>query len=186
LSGAPAVQERIKQSAVKWQSHANITFTFVNDPNESDIRIGIDLNGKSESLIGKDALKVPKGAETMHFGWLTPNSSQAEYDSVVLHEFGHALGAIHEHQSPGGTISWNKDFVYAYCQKNWGWSKEDADHNIFERYMPDQVIFSRLDRYSIMMYSFPPEWTTDGTSMPWNYQVSDGDKQFIGLVYPRK
>ncbi len=35
--------------------------------------------------------------------------------STVLHEFGHSLGLIHEHQSPfKGGFEWNKDEVRSY------------------------------------------------------------------------
>ncbi|WP_437321271.1 matrixin family metalloprotease [Sorangium sp. So ce385] len=40
----------------------------------------------------------------MNFGWLTLESTQADVESVVLHEFGHALGLIHEHQHPENGI----------------------------------------------------------------------------------
>ena len=35
--------------------------------------------------------------------------------STVLHEFGHSIGLIHEHQSPfKGGFEWNKDEVSAH------------------------------------------------------------------------
>lgn len=33
----------------------------------------------------------------MHFGWLRDDTDDVEWRRVVVHEFGHALGAIHEH-----------------------------------------------------------------------------------------
>ena len=167
-----------------WAKYANIKFAFIKDATAATIRIGVDLNGKSESKIGKEALVVPKGQETMHFGWLTKASSQAEYDSVVLHEFGHVLGNVHEHQLPDNGILWNKDVVYQYCVNNWHWTRDDVDHNIFEKYTPEQLIFTRLDPQSVMMYSFPKEWTTNGYSTPWNYTLSPEDTTFIARFYP--
>jgi serralysin len=184
LSGDPTVQQRIQDSAMTWTKHANIKLAFTKDVTAAAIRIGIDLNGMSESEIGNQALKVPKGKETMHFGWLTKASSQAEVDSVVLHEFGHVLGNVHEHQLPNTNIAWNKDFVYKYCENNWHWKKEDVDHNIFEKYTPEQLVFTRMDPQSIMMYSFPKEWTTNGVSTPWNYKLSAEDTAFIARFYP--
>ena len=54
-----------------------------------------------------------------------------EYERVVVHEFGHALGAIHEHQNPKGGIEWNLPAVYKYFAgpPNF-WSKEDVDVNV--------------------------------------------------------
>ena len=36
----------------------------------------------------------------MNYGWLEPDTELREYQRVVRHEFGHALGMIHEHQNP--------------------------------------------------------------------------------------
>ena len=36
----------------------------------------------------------------MNYGWIDADSPEEELRSVVLHEFGHALGLIHEHQNP--------------------------------------------------------------------------------------
>src|SRR5438445_521773 len=75
-----------------------------------------------------------KDGETMHYGWLDRATPEVEYRRTVLHEFGHALGAIHEHQSPGGEIKWNKDVVYAWCaSNNPPWNPKDCDENIINR-----------------------------------------------------
>ncbi|NYF89923.1 M12 family metallopeptidase [Tunturiibacter empetritectus] len=185
LSGDPTVRERIKQSAMKWTDYVNVKFNFVDDPTQASIRIGVDGNGRSESEIGNDALQIDGTKETMHFGWLTTFSSQADYDSVVLHEFGHALGLVHEHQLPNTGIIWNKPYVYQYCKTQWGWTTDDVDQNIFNQYTPKQLIFTRMDTSSIMIYSFPSEWTQNNISAPWTYQLSDGDKQFMALQYPK-
>lgn len=187
LSGDPAVRARIQRSAMIWTTYLNVGLNFINDPSQAAIRIGVDLNGKSESLIGLDAVGIPASQETMHFGWLTAASSQADYDSVVLHEFGHAFGAIHEHQIPSSTIVWNKPLVYKYCLEQWGWSSDDVDHNIFEKYSADQLVFTRMDPDSIMMYSFPAAWTLNDppVSTPWNYKLSPADIQFMATLYPK-
>ena len=47
----------------------------------------------------------------MNLGWIHDSKSEDELRSVVLHEFGHALGAVHEHESPYASIPWNKEKV---------------------------------------------------------------------------
>ena len=47
----------------------------------------------------------------MNLGWIDQNKKPSAIRQVILHEFGHALGAVHEHESPYSTIPWNKDKV---------------------------------------------------------------------------
>jgi Matrixin len=114
LDGHPIVQTKIEYYASLWSQYANITFVFATDP-DAEIRISFKGQG-SWSAIGTDALVAeyyPYNSPTMNYGWLTPDSSEKDYSSVVLHEFGHALGMIHEHQNPTNPIQWNEQEVIA-------------------------------------------------------------------------
>jgi len=121
----------------------------------------------------------------MNYGWLTPDSADSEVSRVVLHEFGHALGCIHEHQNPAGGIKWNKEVVYAYYAgpPNF-WSKEDVDRNLFETYNEDLTVHTYLDAASIMMYPIDRHFTLDGFEVGLNTELSRADKDFIRQVYP--
>ena len=52
---------------------------------------------------------------------------------MILHEFGHALGLIHEHQNPIQAIDWNKPAVIADLSgpPN-NWDRDTIEHNMFE------------------------------------------------------
>jgi serralysin len=51
---------------------------------------------------------------------------------TVLHEFGHAIGLLHEQSYPGG-IKWKKTGeVYDWYQKTQGWDKEKVDVQVFK------------------------------------------------------
>jgi Matrixin len=187
LDGLPAVQTKVVHYAQQWCQYANITFAFGTDP-DAEIRISFRDEG-SWSAVGTDALVeeyFPRNKPTMNYGWLTPDSSEKDYSSVVLHEFGHALGMIHEHQNPANSIQWNEPVVIAALSgpPNY-WDEQTICFNIFERYERSHTQFTQFDPQSIMLYTFPKEWTNNGLEFPTNYTLSQTDKDFIKAHYPR-
>jgi hypothetical protein len=183
MDGDLAVQQKVEQVALTWMEHANLTLYLGDDP-EADIRISFQEQG-SWSYIGTQCHQIPRAQPTMNYGWLTPDSSDDEVFRVVLHEFGHALGCIHEHQNPAGGINWNKKAVYEYYAGPPNlWSPEEVDHNLFETYAKDLTVYSDLDAQSIMMYPIPREFTLDEFEVGLNTALSEADKEFIRQQYP--
>lgn len=182
MDGDPIVQQKVAAIVHEWSKHANIKFQLVTDPNVAEIRISFKQQG-SWSYLGTDCLSIAKNQPTMNYGWLQPNSTNETYTSVVLHEFGHALGCIHEHQNPGGTINWNKEAAYQYYGRQ-GWSREMVDRQVFQKYQQSQTQFTQIDAKSIMMYPIPKSLTTDGFEAGFNAVLSAMDKQFIAQMYP--
>jgi hypothetical protein len=177
------LQQRIMDAASEWSKEANITFVAGNHA-KSDIRISTVPNNRSWSYVGRDATRFAQDVPTMQFGWLTPTSSNEELSAVVLHEFGHALGAHHEHQHSESTMQWNEPVVLKACA-SMEWSEAECRFNILDRLSPQGLRFTRMDRTSIMMYAFPPAWTKNGVGTPWNTTLSTLDRQFIRTLYPR-
>src|SRR5262249_25408881 len=151
----------------------------------AEIRIGFDPAMGSSSYVGTDSLAVPMALPTMNFGWLSPESSAETYSSAVLHEFGHALGMIHEHQSPPAHIRWDEPRWIEDAWETMGWSEQTVKEQICEPAKENETNFSAFDPTSIMMYSFPKEWTLNGFSAPWNTKLSDQDKAFMSKQYPK-
>lgn len=174
--------EQVKRYAKEWELFANIKFDFQNNGNGM-IRVGFKPNG-SWSQIGRDALNVSSEKTTMNFGWLgSVNAGFAR--QVILHEFGHALGFIHEHQRVDAIINWDKEKVYTYyAQPPNNWSREMTDQQIFQKYASSGTNYSTYDQLSIMQYPVPAELTKDGSRIDWNMDLSVTDKQYAGLYYP--
>ncbi|MFZ1676231.1 MAG: hypothetical protein WBP41_19270 [Saprospiraceae bacterium] len=165
--------------------NANLKLRFLSGKNAM-IRISFIADEGSWSYVGTECKDIPANEPTMNFGWLRDNTNEAEWERVVVHEFGHALGCIHEHQNPTGGIKWNKPVVYAYYKRKPNeWEPEDVDSNIFEKYSSNITQFTQMDRDSIMAYYIPPAFTTNGFSMPENSKLSPTDIAFIRAQYPK-
>lgn len=186
LGGEEAVQERVEKYAHQWEEFANVGFKFV-DEGPAVIRIAFTPNAGSWSYLGAGNLLhwFRQDLPTMNYGWLTPTTDEDEYSRVVLHEFGHALGCIHEHQHPEAGVPWDKEKAYEWYGKTNGWSRADVDAQVFNRYGKFMTQFSKFDPMSIMMYPVPEDLTIGDFKVGWNTRLSDTDKVFIGQLYPK-
>jgi hypothetical protein len=102
----------------------------------------------------------------------------------VLHEFGHALGLIHEHQSPASGIPWNRDAVYTSLSGSPNyWDRQTIDANLFQAYDQAETNYTRTDPDSIMMYPIPPSWTDGKYTVGLNSALSRTDLEFIRQIY---
>lgn len=188
LDGPKSVQTRVRDAALQWvgKKMANLRLTF-NDHKKQPgmIRISFRFNG-SWSAVGT----VCKGVKdlnqpTMNYGWLKEDSSDTDLNRVVLHEFGHALGLIHEHQNPAGGIQWNRSAVIADLSAPPNrWDAAKIEFNMFKPFDANATNFTALDPKSIMLYPVPSRWTTDGFSTGMNGKLSAADKEFIRKLYP--
>lgn len=186
LEGDAGLCERVASVAREWTrpGRANLQLRFV-EGSDADIRIAFEQGAGSWSYLGTDCRRIAADKPTMNYGWLEPDSGEAELRRVVLHEFGHALGLIHEHQNPKGGIRWNKPAVYADLGKPPNnWSRETIDNNMFKAYDVSQVAATTVDPDSIMMYPIPKSWTLDGFSAGLNNDLSVHDDTLIANQYP--
>jgi hypothetical protein len=177
VDGSAAQRDTVKQFAPRWIDHANLHFEFAQVP-DAEIRIAFADDG-AWSYVGTDARGIPASEPTMNFGWLD--------EAVVLHEFGHAIGLAHEHQNPEGGIQWNEPAVIRDLSGPPNhWDAATIRHNVLNRYAHDQVNGTEFDAQSIMLYSFPAEWTLDGFHTEPNTKLSLVDQSFAASarMYP--
>ncbi len=185
MDGDPTLHSRVEDAAREWSKYANIRFDFGDDP-EAEIRISF-LQPGAWSYVGTYALNIPQEEPTMNFGWLTAETPAEELIRVVLHEFGHALGCIHEHQHPENGIPWDIEKVYEFYMLTQGWDREMVYINVLYAYEKSVTQYSQFDPYSIMLYPIANELTIGDWEIPWmNSSLSEGDRAFIAAVYPRQ
>jgi len=104
----------------------------------------------------------------------------------VLHEFGHALGFDHEHQSIcGRNIEWNLPLLYSWTAITMGWDEDHTTEQIVNQVEKDTFIGSSYDKDSIMIYSYPKELTLNNIGTPYTLRLSPNDCITASLLYPK-
>jgi len=186
FEGDGYVLEKVKALFKEWETYANIKFEFVNK--NGDIRVAFVLNGSSWSALGRDAVARSIDQPTMNFGWLYPETEDKEYRRTVLHEIGHSLGCIHEHQNPdpNHAIRWKKEALYEYFKRTNNWDKEKVNINVIDRYDHEITSYSKFDNKSIMIYYIPPYLTEDNVAIGDENisELTETDKEFMKKWYP--
>lgn len=167
------------------QPYIGLRLNFVTDLSkggECDVRITFDSELGSYSLVGTDCIHSGSfgvHGETTNIGWIdAPSGFKFTYENVeytippngeyltggggvsggtILHEFGHILGMIHEHQTPFGTpFKWDRNQVLTIFSgaPNY-WDENTISENFFIDYNETGVYNgSSFDPNSIMKYAF--------------------------------
>lgn len=190
-----------------FQQYSNIKFSF--DPKgKKTIRISFNEKDGAYSAVGTDALNRAESDPTMNLGWLDPpgdKNSTGQFTfkgktytvpageprnnnqtgATIQHEFGHAIGMIHEHQNPRGqAIQWDVEKVYSkFSGPPNNWNKETINRNILKKYNENQINGSDFDSKSIMLYFFPASLTKNNMGTEANHKLSELDKLWMAKAY---
>lgn len=175
-------QDLITKAIKQWEPHINLKLKFVPGP-YADIRISGSPHIEGDwSALGTDARFEEYDAPTMHFD--LRNKTEEMLERIALHEFGHALGLVHEHKHPDRTLSFNTPTVYKAYKNQLGWPNNTIREEVLKKALPKDVITSSYDPSSIMHYNFPDSLLWQQSGIPINYGLSYGDKNFISSIYP--
>ncbi|MBN9415502.1 hypothetical protein ABS71_03505 [bacterium SCN 62-11] len=171
-----------------WEASSSLRFHFykgslANRDRTYHIRVRFLADQGYNSNMGVDSLLQPD-RPSMHLSRLhTIPYNTITFHSVVLHEFGHALGMIHEHQSPNARINWNRPEVYRILGGAPDyWTREQVDFAMFET--QDSDLASIFDPKSVMMYRIEKTLTTDGFSVEESPRLSPIDRETTRRAYP--
>lgn len=190
VDGSYEARTAVRDMANRWTEHANLKFEWVltgtATEDDLDIRIQFDAPSCSSKLGTSSRYAAEWGEVTMRLCNKDEQIGSDRFQRVVLHEFGHALGLEHEHQNPNAKFEWNYDYVYNYYATYSGWDRARTDRNVFDAVNPSGVLASEHDPDSVMHYSFPPEFTVDGTSLGGKNEISALDAKHIAEWYPAK
>jgi hypothetical protein len=182
----------IGDAVAEWQSlMKDLKFRIVDFTASAEVLIGFQNDGHW-SLVGTDSvansMRQQFGGRTLNIQASVINDDRMAR-AVALHELGHALGCIHEHQSTEGTIPWNKNAVYQYYSSTQHWSRPQIDFQVLSKAAFGSLNATRLDPHSIMYYPLPADLLDHSQSgwekyvSDWNLNLSEMDRQFIGEQY---
>ncbi|MEG5266688.1 matrixin family metalloprotease [Pseudomonas sp. JDS28PS106] len=176
----------IIEAARQWLPHVNLKFEFVSE-GPSDIRIGLNTR-LNWSELGTDALLVAQDQATMEFNvrelFTDTLQPMPELTRIVLHEFGHALGAVHEHQHPDARIPWNEPLLTSLL-KQVGYDDALIHRNFLDRYEAADFHYSPYDPESIMHFDVPNALTLgDFQVINTGKTLSVKDIELMRSVYP--
>ncbi|KAJ7714749.1 hypothetical protein B0H16DRAFT_1899008 [Mycena metata] len=188
MDGTSEQTRKVENTIAEWTWYANVTFLQLPFGDSSAaVRITF-AGGAAWSYIGNTARSKRSTVPTMALGWISDTTEFPDYErGTILHEFGHLLGLLHEHQGPAAAraFRWKEAEVLKWYRKH-GYTDTFIRENVLFPYNETHVsCYSAFDKDSIMVYRINPEFNCEGLTANLNNNLSDMDKAYMVINYNR-
>lgn len=198
FGGVPAAWDQIAKIATQWVEGTRLTFDFGSNSRKpacssnspADIRVSFVEDGYW-SYVGTVAEMIPQEKATLNLAGMGLGRTLTDDErGIALHEFGHALGFHHEHQSPKADCANQFDWPFLYAAL--GMSKSEVDTNmkpLLQTTSKTGLYVTDFDRDSVMLYALPAQAFRDGARSPCFVsrkatRLSQTDRMAIRAMYP--
>ena len=206
FGGSKEVREAIKELASDWEGPDNsVKFDWgkngFRDCEKTTrqrlihVRVGFTEPGYFSALGSSSGFRDNTSELSMNFqGYDKMTPAQIKdgwFGGTVRHEFGHAIGLIHEHQSPKSTceddFDWDAIYKEAAGPPN-EWDKAKVDSNM-RRILDPDMFSTKFDPTSVMKYYYDPKMFKNGTKSACytegdNNLISELDRKTVAFMYP--
>ncbi|MBK6514068.1 MAG: hypothetical protein IPG04_08080 [Polyangiaceae bacterium] len=204
MDGTPEQIDTVVSEASEWMKYANLKLVWFTDPNAKPAEVEgiITFNKCADGAVawyvkgaGPQSLKYAKKGEyniclsAFAPEWAGGPGGQAHARASVKHEIGHFIGLMHEQFNPDLKVTWDKEYVYDWCQKTQSWNRESCDRQVMatlELVNPNvRWKTTKFDKDSIMFYGIKdPNFTTERVIYPQPLTISEVDKSGVAQLYP--
>lgn len=211
LDGDAQLHQDVAEMAAQWSNAADINFRFTGPGGEQvaqtecfdagranprqEIRVTFAGSGY-QSQIGTLSLRLPDAVPTMTLGKLADTEPQScNRRRPVIHEFGHAIGMVHEHKRPDADWEFDEEAVIrTFSGPPNNWDEPKIRSNILERLNRDSTNYltPKVDLASIMIYSIEPGLLTARSrqkypnGIGYNCTLSPGDLEGAAALYGKR
>lgn len=175
-------------AAQNWEQIANLNFKFLPANSSETPDYFIDVYAVESSLANRESrgghgsvdfsnkvisLNMPEG------------TSLSELYQIPLHEFGHVLGLMHEHQHPDRPFNFDSEFLLSKCQLGSpAVCRRSIEFNNVMVFDSEKYQLVEYDQNSIMHYTVSKPLIFEDLRMPQPLRLSLQDKLALSKAYP--